>query len=104
SLVDSLFFLVRCCVFGWLAPSSPPPLQVEETCSGAVACQLVDSLFPGKVRLHRSNAATACLYCIQLLCVVQVLQSAFDRLHIDKHIDVQRLTRGKYMDNLEFMQ
>ncbi|CAN0433758.1 unnamed protein product, partial [Ectocarpus sp. 13 AM-2016] len=34
----------------------------------------------------------------------QVLQSAFDRLHIDKHIDVQRLTRGKYMDNLEFMQ
>ncbi len=35
---------------------------------------------------------------------IQVLQSAFDRLHIDKHIDVQRLTRGKYMDNLEFMQ
>lgn len=41
---------------------APPPLafssvwyvsrivsQVEETCSGAVACQLVDSLFPGKV-------------------------------------------------------
>lgn len=34
----------------------------------------------------------------------QVLQSAFDRLHVDKYIDVQRLTRGKYMDNLEFMQ
>ena len=35
---------------------------------------------------------------------MQVLQSAFDRLHIEKHIDVQRLIRGKYMDNLEFMQ
>lgn len=42
--------------------------------------------------------------CVLGVCFVKVLQSAFDRLHIDKHIDVQRLIRGKYMDNLEFMQ
>lgn len=54
-----------------------------------------------------SRASAFCVYAVRVcVCFVflQVLQSAFDRLHIDKHIDVQRLTRGKYMDNLEFMQ
>lgn len=46
-------------------PAHPPPpprarflclmSQVEETCSGAVACQLVDSLFPGKARTAHLN-------------------------------------------------
>ncbi|CAN0486132.1 unnamed protein product, partial [Ectocarpus sp. 8 AP-2014] len=62
--------------------------QVEETCSGAVACQLVDSLFPGKVPMSKVNwdARNDSEY----INNYKVLQSAFDRLHIDKHIDVQR--------------
>jgi RP/EB family microtubule-associated protein len=34
----------------------------------------------------------------------KVLQAGFDKNDIDKHIEVDRLIRGKYQDNLEFLQ
>jgi len=34
----------------------------------------------------------------------KLLQAAFDRLHISRNIDVDKLIRGKYQDNLEFLQ
>jgi len=34
----------------------------------------------------------------------KVLQAAFDRNGIDKHIEVEKLARGKYQDNLEMLQ
>jgi RP/EB family microtubule-associated protein len=34
----------------------------------------------------------------------RVLQDAFEKLGIDKRVDVDRLIKGKYQDNLEFVQ
>ena len=34
----------------------------------------------------------------------QVLQTVFNKLKIAKHIPVEKLCRGKYQDNLEWMQ
>ncbi len=34
----------------------------------------------------------------------KLLQSAFDKNNIQKHVDVDKLIRGKYQDNLEFCQ
>ncbi|CAM9494549.1 unnamed protein product [Ectocarpus sp. 12 AP-2014] len=102
-MMDPAYFVGRKEILDWLNSYLSLNLsKVEETCSGAVACQLVDSLFPGKVPMSKVNwdARNDSEY----INNYKVLQSAFDRLHIDKHIDVQRLTRGKYMDNLEFMQ
>lgn len=102
-MMDPAYFVGRKEILDWLNGYLGINLsKVEETCSGAVACQLLDSLFPGKVPMSKVNweARTDAEY----INNYKVLQSAFDRLHIDKHIDVQRLTRGKYMDNLEFMQ
>lgn len=102
-MMDPAYFVGRKEILDWLNGYLGLSIsKVEETCSGAVACQLVDSLFPGKVPMSKVNweARSAPEYVNNY----KVLQSAFDRLHIEKHIDVQRLTRGKYMDNLEFMQ
>ena len=34
----------------------------------------------------------------------KILQTAFAKLSVDRHVDVDRLIRGRYQDNLEFMQ
>jgi hypothetical protein len=34
----------------------------------------------------------------------KILQAAFNKLNIAKTMELERLTRGKYQDNLEFMQ
>ena len=34
----------------------------------------------------------------------KILQTAFTKLGIERHVDVDRLVSGRYMDNLEFMQ
>ena len=34
----------------------------------------------------------------------KILQTCFTKLSVDRHIDVDRLIRGRYQDNLEFMQ
>ncbi|CAM9285461.1 unnamed protein product [Hapterophycus canaliculatus] len=102
-MMDPAYFVGRKEILDWLNGYLCLNLsKVEETCSGAVACQLLDSLFPGKVPMSKVNWDAR--MDSEYISNYKVLQSAFDRLKIDKHIDVQRLTRGKYMDNLEFMQ
>ncbi|CAM9370093.1 unnamed protein product, partial [Phaeothamnion confervicola] len=34
----------------------------------------------------------------------KILQNSFDKLGVGKHVDVDKLIRAKYQDNLEFMQ
>ncbi|KAG3141307.1 hypothetical protein PI126_g15557 [Phytophthora idaei] len=70
--------------------------------SGAVACQVLDLLYPGIIPMNRVNWTTTqpheCMYNYKLL------QKSLLALHIDKKIAVDKLIRGKYQDNLEFLQ
>lgn len=53
----------------------PPPV-------GAVACQLLDRIYPGKVPLHKLNWEAKQDY--EFLGNYKVLQNAFAKLKIDK--------------------
>ncbi|KAG2821034.1 hypothetical protein PC129_g8831 [Phytophthora cactorum] len=70
--------------------------------SGAVACQVLDLLYPGIIPMNRVNWTTTqpheCMHNYKLL------QKSLLALHIDKNIPVDKLIRGKYQDNLEFLQ
>jgi hypothetical protein len=35
---------------------------------------------------------------------LKILQNAFDKIGIKRHVEVERLARAKYQDNLEFIQ
>ena len=76
--------------------------KIEATCTGAIACQLVDAHFPGKIPMSKVNWEARNDY--EYFGNYKVLQGAFDRLKIDRAVEVEKLSRGKYQDNLEFMQ
>lgn len=76
--------------------------RVEQCASGAAICQVFHSLYPDDINLRRVNFKARLEY--EHVQNFKVLQACFRRLHIDKHVEVTRLIKGKYQDNLEFLQ
>jgi len=77
-------------------------VKIEETASGAIACQVMDYLFPGSIPMHRVDWSARASH--EYVKNYKLLQAAFTRNNIQKHIDVDKLIRAKYQDNLEFCQ
>lgn len=76
--------------------------KIEQTASGIAACHVFDALFPGMVKLEKVNFRAQRDF--EYIVNYKILQAAFSRIGIEKQIDVERLIKGKYQDNLEFMQ
>eukprot|EP00557_Chaetoceros_sp_GSL56_P013577 CAMPEP_0176484924 /NCGR_PEP_ID=MMETSP0200_2-20121128/4757_1 /TAXON_ID=947934 /ORGANISM="Chaetoceros sp., Strain GSL56" /LENGTH=380 /DNA_ID=CAMNT_0017881517 /DNA_START=106 /DNA_END=1249 /DNA_ORIENTATION=- len=76
--------------------------KIEQTASGAVACQLMDYMFPGSIPMKRVNWEAKSDF--QFIENYKILQAAFTKQRVQKRIDVDRLIRAKYQDNLEFCQ
>ncbi|KAI9917162.1 hypothetical protein PsorP6_013111 [Peronosclerospora sorghi] len=103
SLMDGTYFVGRKEILDWVNSLCGITLtKVEQTCTGAVACQILDAMYPGKVQMSKVDWAANKDY--EYIQNYKVLQKAFMQLKIDKHVEVDRLVRGKYQDNLEFMQ
>lgn len=76
--------------------------KIEQTATGAVACQLADIMFPKSVPMSRVSweAKTAPEY----VSNYKLLQNAFSKNKVQRYVDVDKLIRAKYQDNLEFCQ
>jgi hypothetical protein len=118
--MEGAFFVPQGDIINWLNTFYGFELsKVEEACtgmsltqilfeffliilSGAVYCQVIDSIHPGVIPLHKVNFDARFDY--EWVSNYKILQFAFDKLKIQKSIDVQSLMKGKRMDNLEFLQ
>ena len=76
--------------------------KIEQTASGAVACQLTEYIFPGSIPMQKVNWEARSDY--EFIANYKLLQVAFSRNRVQRHVDVTRLIRAKYQDNLEFCQ
>lgn len=102
-LMDGAYFVGRKEIVDWINNTLGIGIaKVEQTASGAIACQLLDMLFPGEVAMGKVNWMARVDH--EFIPNYKVLQNAFDRVGIERHVDVDKLIRGKYQDNLEFMQ
>ena len=79
-----------------------PLASLSLQCIGAVACQLADYIFPGSIPMSRVNWEGKSDY--EFIQNYKLLQNAFNKHHVQRHVDVDRLIRAKYQDNLEFCQ
>ncbi|KAL7496711.1 hypothetical protein ACHAWT_007267 [Skeletonema menzelii] len=76
--------------------------KIEQTASGAVACQLTEYLFPGSIPMSKVNWAAKSSH--EYVGNYKLLQKAFTKNKVQRYVDVDKLIRGKYQDNLEFCQ
>jgi len=76
--------------------------KVEEMANGAYHCQILDAIYPGRVPLHNVNFNAK--YDYEFVKNFKVLQDVFTQQLISKHVDVEKLVKAKYQDNLEFFQ
>mmetsp|Transcript_14948 Transcript_14948/g.23493 ORF Transcript_14948/g.23493 Transcript_14948/m.23493 type:complete len:338 (+) Transcript_14948:62-1075(+) len=102
-MMDDAYFVGRKVILDWLNDLCQLKLsKIEETASGAVACQVMDALFPNNVPMQKVNWGARTDY--EFVANYKVLQSVFQKLKVDKSVEVDRLIRARYQDNLEFMQ
>uniref|UniRef100_A0A452UC86 Calponin-homology (CH) domain-containing protein n=2 Tax=Ursus TaxID=9639 RepID=A0A452UC86_URSMA len=64
-------------------------MKIQQLCSGAAHCQFMDMPFPGSVALKKN---------------FKILQAGFKRMVVGKVIPVDKLVKGKFQDNFEFVQ
>uniref|UniRef100_A0A182YJ96 Uncharacterized protein n=1 Tax=Anopheles stephensi TaxID=30069 RepID=A0A182YJ96_ANOST len=76
--------------------------KVEELCTGAAYCQLMDILFPGCLQLKRVKFCTNVEH--DFLNNLRMFQNALVHLKVSKAVPIERLAKGRFQDNFEFLQ
>lgn len=76
--------------------------KIEECATGAVYCGVMDVLYPNTFPFQRVKWQAKHEH--EFVENYKILQASFDKNGIKRHIDVAKLTKAKYQDNLEFCQ
>ncbi|KAH8290280.1 hypothetical protein KR054_001551 [Drosophila jambulina] len=76
--------------------------KIEELCSGAAYCQMMEMIFPNCINMKRVKMGAKLEH--EYLHNLKLFQSAFNRLKLDKTVPIDRLIKGRFQDNFEFLQ
>lgn len=102
-VMEGAFFVPKSVILAWVNDLLKLNITtIEQTATGAVACQVMDILYPGVVPLHKINWKPIQEY--EIIQNYKILQQVFIKQGIKQHFEINKLIKGKYQDNLEFMQ
>jgi len=104
-IMDPAFFVGKNILIKWVNDLLNINIQkVEEMATGAYYCQLLDMIYrdPPAVALSKVNFGAK--YDYEYVKNWNVLQAVFTSQGVQKYVDVGKLVKAKYQDNLEFFQ
>ena len=102
-MMEGAFFVSRTEIINWINSILKLDItKIEQACTGAIACQIMDIIAPGCISMKKVNWKASQEY--EYVNNYKLLQQAFTKLGLKKVIEVEKLIKGKYQDNLEFMQ
>lgn len=76
--------------------------KIEELCSGAAYCQFMDMLFENSIILKKVKFRTNLEH--EYIQNFKLLQTAFKKVGVDKIVPIDKLVKGRFQDNFEFVQ
>lgn len=71
-------------------------------CQGAGYCQMIDMMFPGTIPLKKIKFKANMEH--EFHQNLRLLQGAFEKLAVAKAVPIERLIKGRFQDNFEFLQ
>ena len=102
-MMEGAFFVPKGDLIGWVNTLLELEVEsIEQLGTGAVYCQILDYMFPGKVAMQRVNWRARNEW--EFLNNFKILQQGFLKCKVQKHIEIEKLSKSKYQDNLEFIQ
>jgi RP/EB family microtubule-associated protein len=82
-MMNEAYFTGRKEIVAWIQGKYQPSLQrVEDLCTGAVYCQIIDSIYPGTVQLSKVKFHAKVE--IEFIHNFKVLQAAFVKNKLDR--------------------
>ncbi|CAF1189589.1 unnamed protein product [Adineta ricciae] len=79
-------------------------VKIEDLCSGAAYCQFMEMLFPGSIGARSKRVKWNTKLEHEYINNFKVLQEYFKALSVEKIVPVEKLVKGKFQDNFEFVQ
>ncbi|XP_066500809.1 microtubule-associated protein RP/EB family member 1a isoform X2 [Hoplias malabaricus] len=76
--------------------------KIEQLCTGVAYCQFMDMLFPSCLPLKKVKFQAKLEH--EYIHNFKLLQASFKKLGVNKVIPVDKLVKGKFQDNFEFVQ
>jgi microtubule-associated protein, RP/EB family len=89
-MMDAAYFVGRKELLDFVNDTLGLKLQkIEQTASGAVACQLFDIMYPGSIAMAKVNWAARSDY--EFIQNYKILQGGFNKHHVQRHVDVDKV-------------
>jgi RP/EB family microtubule-associated protein len=102
-MMEGAYFVSKTEILSWVNKTFKLDITgVEQAASGALYCQIIDSVHPGKVKMQKVNWKVKLEH--EFLQNYKILQQAFDECNIKKNIEVEKLAKGRGQESLEFLQ
>ena len=102
-MMDNAYFTSKSDIIKWVNNVLKLNItKIEQACTGAIYCQLLDSIFIGKVKMNKVNWKANNEN--EFLQNLKLLQQSLIDCKINKNIDIGKIAKGKYQDNFEILQ